>query len=117
MRSLWGAISGLRRSLLQIFLMAAALEALALLFLLFTQWIIDDVLVANDHDLLDVFVIGFLGIAVIKQIVSVSRYRAVMYYNAWRTVEGESILTSPQTSDFLLRASASWRNYLSLQLS
>lgn len=98
--SLWGAISGLRRSLFQIFLLAACLEVLGLLVPLFTQWVIDDVLVANDHDLLNVLVVGFLALVIVQQLISVSRYWAVLYFGTtlgiqWKTKVFSHLLRLP----------------------
>jgi ATP-binding cassette subfamily B protein RaxB len=51
---------GLRRSLVQVFALAAALEAFGLVLPFFSQWVIDDVLVSGDSDLLAVLVVGLV---------------------------------------------------------
>ncbi|WP_244832119.1 peptidase domain-containing ABC transporter [Caballeronia sp. TF1N1] len=86
-RSLWGSVVGLRRSLAQIFVMAACLEIMALLLPLLTQVVIDDVLVASDADLLTVLVIGYIILTLIQQLIVVARYWAVMYFGTSLSVQ------------------------------
>ncbi len=59
-RRLVGRIDGLRRSLLQLFMLAAALQIIALVSPLFTQWIVDGAIVSGDKDLLWVLGLGFI---------------------------------------------------------
>jgi ATP-binding cassette subfamily B protein RaxB len=58
--TLLGKVQGLRRSLLQVFALAAALEVFGLVLPFFSQWVIDDVLVSGDADLLAVLVAGLV---------------------------------------------------------
>ncbi|MEJ7687571.1 MAG: peptidase domain-containing ABC transporter [Variovorax sp.] len=51
---------GLRRSLVQVFAIAAALEVFGLVLPFFSQWVIDDVLVSGDADLLAVLMVGLV---------------------------------------------------------
>jgi ATP-binding cassette subfamily B protein RaxB len=51
---------GLPRSLAQVFVLAAALEAFGLVLPFFSQWVIDDVLVSGDSDLLAVLIAGLV---------------------------------------------------------
>ena len=67
LRQLLGRVTGLRRSLLQIFALAAALEAFLLLSPFFMQWVVDSVLVGLDRDLLVTLGIGF-GLLVLIQV-------------------------------------------------
>lgn len=66
LRQLMGRITGLRRSLAQIFLLAIALEVFVLLSPFLLQWVVDDVLVSADRDLLVTLGIGF-GLLVLLQ--------------------------------------------------
>ena len=59
MRQLLGRVTGLKRSLLQIFALALALEAFILLSPFFMQWVVDSVLVGADRDLLVTLGLGF----------------------------------------------------------
>lgn len=63
---LTGRVQGLKRSLLQIFGVAMALELFAILAPLFNQTVVDDVLTSGDYDLLTVLVVGF-GLLLITQ--------------------------------------------------
>ena len=67
LRQLLGRVSGLKRSLAQIFLLALALEAFVLLTPFYLQWVVDGVLVSNDKDLLVTLGIGF-GLLVLIQV-------------------------------------------------
>jgi ATP-binding cassette, subfamily B, bacterial CvaB/MchF/RaxB len=64
---LLGRVGGLKRSLLQIFVLALALEAFMLLSPFFLQWVVDGVLVSADRDLLVTLGIGF-GLLVLIQV-------------------------------------------------
>ncbi len=67
LRQLLGRVSGLKRSLVQIFALALALEAFMLLSPFFLQWVVDDVLVSADRDLLLTLGLGF-GLLVLIQV-------------------------------------------------
>ncbi len=67
LRQLLGRVTGLRRSLVQIFTLALALEAFLLLSPFFMQWVVDSVLVGLDRDLLVTLGIGF-GLLVLIQV-------------------------------------------------
>ena len=66
-QQLLGSVSGLKRSLAQIFMLALALEAFLLLSPFFMQWVVDGVLVGADRDLLVTLGIGF-GLLVLIQV-------------------------------------------------
>ena len=65
-RQLIGRIVGLRRSLLQIFALAACLQIIALISPLFTQWIVDGAIVSGDKDILWVLGLGFILVLVTR---------------------------------------------------
>ncbi|MEO5881932.1 MAG: peptidase domain-containing ABC transporter, partial [Caldimonas sp.] len=67
LRQLLGRVTGLKRSLMQIFLLALALEAFVLLTPFYMQWMVDGVLVSNDRDLLVTLGLGF-GLLVLIQV-------------------------------------------------
>lgn len=79
LRSLMGRITGIKRSLLQIFLLALVLEVFALVSPFFTQWMIDDVIVSADRDLLTTLVIGFGLLTIVQLAVSTLRSWIIMY--------------------------------------
>ena len=66
-QQLLGRITGLKRSLAQILVLALALELLVLLSPFFMQWVVDGVLVSADHDLLVTLGLGF-GLLVLLQV-------------------------------------------------
>jgi ATP-binding cassette subfamily B protein RaxB len=64
---LLGHVSGLKRSLLQILVLALALEGFVLLSPFLLQWVVDGVLVSADRDLLVTLGLGF-GLLVLLQV-------------------------------------------------
>ncbi len=76
---LFGKVSGLKRSLVQVFILAAALEAFGPVAPFFSQWIIDDALISGDIDLLTVLVIGGLLMALTRMGVGLIRSWVVMH--------------------------------------
>ncbi|MBT9492113.1 MAG: peptidase domain-containing ABC transporter [Paucibacter sp.] len=86
-RQLFGRISGLKRSLVQILGLALALEMLALLSPFLLQWVVDGVLVSADRDLLVTLGLGF-GLLVLLQVgVGALRSWAVLYLSASLNVQ------------------------------
>ena len=82
LRQLLGRVTGLKRSLMQIFLLAFALEAFMLLSPFFMQWVVDGVLVSADRDLLVTLGLGF-GLLVLIQVgTGAIRSWAVLYLSA-----------------------------------
>jgi ATP-binding cassette subfamily B protein RaxB len=67
LRGLLGRVSGLKRSVGQILLLALALEAFVLLAPFYLQWVVDGVLVSADRDLLVTLGLGF-GLLVLIQV-------------------------------------------------
>lgn len=72
-RDLLGPIVGLRRSLSQLFVLAAALQAMALILPLFTQWLIDGPVVSGDTGLLGVVVAGFVLVTFMRVVLEWTR--------------------------------------------
>ena len=82
LKQLLGPVRGLKRSLLQIFVLAAGLEAFVLLSPFFLQWVVDGVLVSADRDLLVTLAIGF-GLLVLLQVGTAAiRSWAVLHLSA-----------------------------------
>jgi len=77
-RTLLSGFTGLRHALLQVFLLALILELLALLSPMFTQWLIDGVLLSADVDMLKVLVVGALLLALGQAAVSALRSWSVL---------------------------------------
>ena len=82
LKQLLGPVRGLKRSLAQIFVLAAGLEAFVLLSPFFLQWVVDGVLVSADRDLLVTLGIGF-GLLVLLQVAAAAiRSWAVLHLSA-----------------------------------
>jgi ATP-binding cassette subfamily B protein RaxB len=81
-RQLLGHIVGLKRSLAQIFGLALALEAFMLLSPFLMQWVVDDVLVSGDRDLLVTLGIGFALLVLIQAGTAAIRSWAVLVLSA-----------------------------------
>jgi ATP-binding cassette subfamily B protein RaxB len=79
LRDLMGPVSGLRRSLAQVFLLALALQAVAVVSPFYMQWAVDGAVVTADRDLLTVLGLGFLLLAVIQVGISALRSWVVLY--------------------------------------
>lgn len=76
---LTGSILGLKRSLLQIFLLSLALQAFALVSPLLTQGVMDHVLVNADTELLAVLVVAYSVFLVLQTSISLMRTWAGIY--------------------------------------
>ncbi len=66
-RQLTGRVAGLRRGLALLLLLSATLQAFAVLAPFYMQWVVDQVLVSADRDLLAVLGIGF-GLLLLLQV-------------------------------------------------
>ena len=82
LRQLLGRVTGLKRSLLQIFALALALEFFVLLTPFFMQWVVDGVLVGADRDLLVTLGLGFGLLVLIQVATGAIRSWAVLYLSA-----------------------------------
>ncbi|MBO9716510.1 MAG: peptidase domain-containing ABC transporter [Pseudoxanthomonas sp.] len=81
-RELTGPVSGLWRELMQILLLSAALQVFVVLAPFFMQWVVDQVLVSADHDLLAVLGLGF-GLALLLQVgIGLLRGGSVVYLSS-----------------------------------
>jgi ATP-binding cassette subfamily B protein RaxB len=79
---LLGRVTGLKRSLAQIFVLAAVLEVFVLLSPFFLQWVVDGALVSADRDLLVTLGLGF-GLLVLLQVATGAiRSWAVLYLSS-----------------------------------
>ena len=66
LRDLTGPVTGLRRTLVQVFSLALALEVFALAAPLFNQFVVDEVILTADRELLWVLAVGF-GLLLLTQ--------------------------------------------------
>jgi ATP-binding cassette subfamily B protein RaxB len=94
LRGLTGHVRGLVPALLQILLLAVALEVFALAGPFYMQWVLDQVLVSADRDLLRLLGIGFIGIAIFSALITAARSWAVTWLGATLNVQWASNLFS-----------------------
>lgn len=87
LHSLMGKVSGLSRSFGQILVLALALEIFALTSPFFLQWVIDNVLVSSDRDLLTTLAIGFGVLMLMQQVVSSVRSWVIMYMGTTLSIQ------------------------------
>ncbi|MDQ1831458.1 peptidase domain-containing ABC transporter [Massilia scottii] len=80
-KQLTGPVVGLRRALLQVFALALALEVFALVSPLFNQYVIDEVIVSGDHQLLQILVIGFALLLVTQTLIGIARSMVLMRWS------------------------------------
>jgi ATP-binding cassette subfamily B protein RaxB len=79
---LLGPVTGLKRSLAQIFVLALALEVFSLLSPFFMQWVVDGVIVSADRDLLTTLAAGFALLVLVQVATAAARSWAVLYLSA-----------------------------------
>jgi ATP-binding cassette, subfamily B, bacterial CvaB/MchF/RaxB len=82
LRQLLGRVTGLKRSLVQILVLALALEGFMLLSPFFMQWVVDSVLVSGDRDLLVTLGVGFGLLVCIQVATGAIRSWAVLYLSS-----------------------------------
>jgi ATP-binding cassette subfamily B protein RaxB len=82
LRQLLGRVTGLKRSLTQIFALALALEVFLLLSPFFMQWVVDGVLVSADRDLLVTIGVGFGLLVLITVATGALRSWAVLHLSS-----------------------------------
>ncbi len=79
---LLGHVTGLKRSLAQVFVLALALEVFMLLSPFYLQWVVDGVLVSADRDLLVTLGVGFALLVLIQVGTAAIRSWAVLVLSA-----------------------------------
>ncbi|TAM63347.1 MAG: peptidase domain-containing ABC transporter [Rhodanobacter sp.] len=92
LRALTGTVRGLLPALSQILLLALALEVFALAAPFYLQWVLDQVLVSADRDLLTLLGLGFIGITIFSAIITAARSWAVTWLGATLNVQWASNL-------------------------
>jgi ATP-binding cassette subfamily B protein RaxB len=87
LRELFGQVLGLKRQLLQIFLISMGIELCGLLSPLYVQWVVDHALVSGDRDLITLLAMGFFTIALIQISVSALRSWVVLHLSTSISVQ------------------------------
>ncbi|UOO83219.1 peptidase domain-containing ABC transporter [Uruburuella testudinis] len=96
-------VSGIKRSLVQVLVLAAALEVFALVSPFFMQWVIDHVIVTADRNLLTTLVLGFGLLMIVQQLIGllqswVGMHLATTLNIQWKANVFKRLLALP--SDF-----------------
>ena len=86
-RALTGKVQGVAPALLQILVLAVALEIFSLTGPFYMQWVLDQALVSADRDLLTLLGLGFLGVVIFKALISATRSWAVTWLGATINVQ------------------------------
>lgn len=92
LRALTGHVHGVVPALAQILLLALGLEVFALAGPFYLQWVMDQVMVSADHDLLTLLGLGFLGITIFSTLMMAARSWAVACLGATVNVQWASNL-------------------------
>lgn len=87
LRQLTGRLTGVRRALVQVLLLAVALELFVMLSPFFLQWVVDGVLVTGERELLLTLGLGFAGLVVIQSATAAARSWAVLYLSSTLKVQ------------------------------
>ena len=87
LRALTGKVRGLVPALAQVLVLALALEVFALAAPFYLQWVLDQVLVSADRDLLTLLGLGFGTLAILSALVTAARSWAVTWLGATLNVQ------------------------------
>ncbi|MGN2254583.1 peptidase domain-containing ABC transporter [Frateuria sp. GZRe12] len=92
LRALTGKFHGIVPALLQVLALAVVLELFSLVSPFFMQWVIDQVLVSADRDLLTLLGIGFLGVTVLQAAFTAARSWTLTWLGATVSVQWQANL-------------------------
>lgn len=87
LHALTGSIRGWLPALVQIFMLAMALEVFALIGPFYLQWVLDQVLVSDDRDLMTLLAVGFGCVVVLQTLITAARSWAVMTFGVRISVQ------------------------------
>jgi ATP-binding cassette subfamily B protein RaxB len=91
---LMGRVSGLVPSLVQVLMLALVLEVFIIVSPFYLQWVIDDVIVANDRDLLVTMALAFGLLVIFQQAISLLRGWVMLYLSTTLNLQWRSNLFS-----------------------
>jgi ATP-binding cassette subfamily B protein RaxB len=92
LRALTGKFHGIVSALLHVLALAVVLELFTLVSPFFMQWVIDQVLVSADRDLLTLLGIGFLGVTVFQAAFTAARSWTLTWLGATVSVQWQTNL-------------------------
>ncbi|KVC68704.1 peptidase domain-containing ABC transporter [Burkholderia stagnalis] len=82
MAKLVGSVTGIRAAFAQVLLLSVALEVFGIVTPFYMQWVMDQVLVSADADLLTLLAIGFLLVVLFQHAVSALRSWVVTWFSS-----------------------------------
>lgn len=89
---LMGRVSGLVPSLVQVLMLAFVLEVFVIVSPFYLQWVIDDVIVANDRDLLVTMALAFGLLVIFQQAIGLLRGWVMLYLSTTLNLQWRSNL-------------------------
>lgn len=101
--SLLGRVVGLKKSLVQILLLALALEVFALVSPFFMQWVVDGAIVSADRDLLLLLTLGFALLMLVQTAIGLARSWVVLFMSTHLGLQWNANVLS-----HLLRLPVAW---------
>lgn len=100
---LFGRVLGLKRQLLQIFLISLGIELCGLLSPLYVQWVVDHALISGDKDLITLLAIGFVTVTLASVFIGALRSWVVLNFGT-----NMSVQWSVNVFSHLMRLPQSW---------
>ncbi|WP_338847254.1 peptidase domain-containing ABC transporter [Massilia sp. W12] len=82
LRDLVGQVHGMGSALIQVIMLALALEIFVLVNPLFLQWVIDHVVVSADYDLLAIMALGFAFLTLVQHLIGAARSWVLLFIGA-----------------------------------
>lgn len=90
LKKLVGQLQGFWPAVMKVLLLAFCIEIFSLLSPLYLQWVLDQVVVANDYDLLTTLAIGFTLVAVLRVLTTGLRDYLLMVLSSLASVQWQS---------------------------
>lgn len=90
LKKLVGHLQGLWPAVVKILLLALCIEVFTLLSPLYLQWVLDQVVVSADRDLLTTLAIGFALVAILRVLTTTLRGYLLMYVSSLASVQWQS---------------------------
>lgn len=87
MFTLIGSVIGIRSAFAQIFILSIAMELFSILGPFYMQWVMDQVLVSADRDLLTLLGIGFIFVVIMQTAISVIRSWVMTWFSSLLSVQ------------------------------
>ena len=90
LKRLVGRLDGLLRAVIKVLLLAVCIEVFTLLSPLYMQWVLDQVVVSHDRDLLVTLAVGFALVAVLQVVTTALRDYLLLVFSTLASVQWQS---------------------------